>query len=410
MKILHTSDWHLGHHLLNKSRTEEHVRFLKWLLNQLVEKNIDVLIIAGDIFDTSYPPNFALQQYYNFLIKISKTPCSNVVIVGGNHDGPSTLNAPRDILSHFNISVVGGAESNPAQEVKVLKDNNNKIIGIICAVPFLRTRDIKKAVAGQSYEENEKAITQGIINHYSIVREKAVNLKQELGENIPVIATGHLFAAGGKVSDSEREIHVGSLGKVGGESFSYGFDYVALGHLHNAQLVNKNEHIRYSGSPIPLSFSETGSEKSVIVAEFNHTLTKIEPVTIPCFRKLERFKGNLESIASQLQSYNDNILFSKTQKSFLTPWAEVRVETESFDPTIQDKVMKMVQGEALDILIVKTDKNAQKKIWNLDNNDSLDELHPEDVFIKRCELEGLEGNDKEEMINAFNELRMECEV
>ncbi|CAN2042317.1 DNA repair protein SbcD/Mre11 [Candidatus Magnetomoraceae bacterium gMMP-15] len=403
MRLLHTSDWHLGHHLCEKKRTEEHSLFLNWLINRLKEDEIDVLIISGDIFDTAYPPNFALEQYYNFLRQVAETRCYDVIVAGGNHDAPSTLNAPRDLLKYLRIHVVGKAEQDPALEVIPVKDNTDKVIGIVCAVPFLRTRDVKKAIAGETYQEKEKAIIQGISHHYLQILEKANTLKKELNYDVPIIATGHLFTLGGIVSDSVRDIYVGNLGQVGSDIFPKDFEYVALGHLHNCQKVNKKNHIRYSGSPIPLSFSEANSEKYVLIADFNQkNLINVDQVSVPYFRRLLCFKGNLDEIKTQLINFE-----GINQNDFnLTAWAEIQVENEHFDPSIHDKVMAMAEGKSIEILKI-INKFNQTKIWQENTLMDLDEFKPDEVFLKKCEIANIDDSKKEELLSAFNELLSE---
>ncbi|MDM8552400.1 exonuclease SbcCD subunit D C-terminal domain-containing protein [Desulfobacterales bacterium HSG2] len=407
MKILHTSDWHLGRHLGDKDRIKEHDRFLSWLIGQLRDKEIDLLLVAGDIFDTGYPPNSALKQYYDFLRQIPDTPCHHVIIVGGNHDAVSTLNAPRELLKYFHIHVIGGAEEDIAKEIVIAKDKAGTPMGIVCAVPFLRTRDIKKANAGETYDQWEKGIAEGIARHYRRVWEAAVALRKELGNHLPVIATGHLFASGFERTESMRDIYVGDLGQVSAESFSPEFDYVALGHFHHAQKISKKEHIRYSGAPIPLSFSEAGTGKSVFVAEF-HTarLVDVRPVEIPCFRRLRTFKGPLEHIAEELNACEKN-----AGHEMLTPWGYVQVETERYDPTIHDKIMSLAQGKPIEILRIdlKNRNYDQNPGMNGDHTDDLEELDPTEVFLKKCELEGIEGEEKAELLRAFQELLSEMQ-
>ncbi|MDM8525522.1 exonuclease SbcCD subunit D C-terminal domain-containing protein [Desulfococcaceae bacterium HSG8] len=402
MKILHTSDWHLGRRLGDKNRAKEHDMFLSWLVGQIREKYIDVLIVAGDIFDTGYPPNFALKQYYNFLRHIPDTPCRNVVIVGGNHDAVSTLNAPRDLLKYLNIYVIGGAEKDIAREAIVMKNGNGSATGIVCAVPFLRPRDIRKSVAGETYEQIEKSVAEGICRHYQHVCEHALTLKKEFGQHLPIIATGHLFAAGCTKTNSVRDIYVGDMGRVGADIFPREFDYVALGHIHQALRVNKQEHVRYSGAPLPLSFSEAGTKKLVLVAEFDTGgFTGVQSVEIPCFRNLIRFEGHLEDIEIQLNSCEKN-------SDRLTPWGQALVETEYPDPTIHGKVMTMTRGKPIEILMVRIRSNNKgKNSPDMKNIEYLEDLSPAQVFLKKCEAEGIEGEGKESLFRTFQELLLE---
>ncbi len=296
MRILHTADWHLGHRLHDNERAIEHDFFLEWLLHTIENQRIDLLIVAGDIFDTANPTHQALEQYYTFIMKLLQTCCRNVVIIGGNHDSPGTLNAPKDILKHLNIHVVGKAGELPDDQLIRIYDNEAQLQSLVCAVPFLRDRDIRHATAGESYEEIEQRLKEGIIRHYHTLAGHVSSYKSHL---VPVIATGHLFCYGRpairRKEGSEKPIHIGTLGNIGASEFPPEFDYIALGHLHRPQVVGSREHIRYSGSPVPLNFSEFTDQKQVLVVEFEgQHLTGIESVAIPHWRKLVRFRGSLE--------------------------------------------------------------------------------------------------------------------
>ncbi|MDX5347081.1 MAG: exonuclease subunit SbcD, partial [Hymenobacteraceae bacterium] len=209
MRVLHTSDWHLGQRLVNNERTEEHRLFLNWLIKTICDQEIDLLLIAGDIFDTGFPSNTALKLYYDFLREVKQTCCRDIVIIGGNHDSVSTLNAPAELLRHFNVHVVGGAPADAADEVVLIRDPSGAVGAVVCAVPFLRDKDVRLSIPGESDEQRETRLKQGICDHYTRLVPLVQPYKQQ---QIPVIATGHLFAAGGSTSDSEKEIHVGNLG------------------------------------------------------------------------------------------------------------------------------------------------------------------------------------------------------
>jgi exonuclease SbcD len=405
MRILHTSDWHLGHRLCEHDRQEEHERFLNWLIGQLKELSVDVLIVAGDIFDIPYPPNFALAEYYNFLRRIPETPCRHMVVIGGNHDAVSTLNAPRELLKFFRIDVIGGAEEELAREIVPVVGESGQLQALIAAVPFLRDRDIKKAVAGETYEAKEKAIVNGIINHYFGVKEKALEFLERTGSlKVPLIAVGHLYAAGCLKTDSERDIYIGNLGKVAAEAFPPEFDYVALGHLHRAQAVNSDERIQYSGSPLPLSFSEAGTTKTVHLVEFNPHLC-VTHVKVPLVRRLVRLQGSIAKIQEMLQALSE-----PSVREELTPWAEVVVEAQHYDPLLHGLVMDTARGLPVEVLMVKTDRQYIYHGLNeqVDSHVHLEELTPEEVFAKKCEV--LESNDKELVMQAFTELRALMEI
>ena len=287
LTILHTSDWHLGRRLYGRRRYDEFATFLNWLTDTITDQKVDVLIVAGDIFDTMTPSNRAQALYYEFLGTVSKSCCQHVVIVAGNHDSPTFLDAPSQLLKFLNVHVVGTACEDVSDEVLILHDNSNLPYCIIAAVPYLRDRDVRSSRAGESMDSKDASVISGICAHYDAVANVAKAHQQDIikthARHIPIIATGHLFAAGGSTTadDGVRDLYVGNLGKISAEMFSPYFDYVALGHLHVPQRVGGREHIRYSGSPIAMGFGEARQQKQVLLVKFGKvdTFTESNPST-----------------------------------------------------------------------------------------------------------------------------------
>ena len=284
MKIIHTSDWHLGQKLLHNDREQEHRLALQWLLETIRKEKADGLIVAGDIFDIGNPPNYARSLYYQFLRNLLNTECRHVVITGGNHDSPAMLNAPRELLQALNVHVIGAAGEGPEDEVVVWKSPEDEIDVIIAAVPFLRDRDLRYSVAGETGLERVAQIKTGIRKHYDRVADHIAG-HYDIA-SVPVICTGHLYASGASASGKQDNIYIGNTENIDAQHFPDLFDYVALGHIHRAQKVGGLEHVRYSGSLIPLSFSETQDEKGVYVLEWEgKKLETVRKVGVPTFRR-----------------------------------------------------------------------------------------------------------------------------
>lgn len=300
MKILHTSDWHIGRRLKNKDRLDEFIKFFDWLENLIARENIDILLVSGDIFDNTTPSVQAQNIYYSFLCSIAKSQCKNCVIISGNHDSPAFLDAPSDLLKLSNIHVVGRASQNPDDEIIILRDPDL----IVCAVPYLRDRDVRKS--DDNIDLIEKALTSGIYEHYQKVFARAKEIKSD--SNIPVIAMGHLFARGGRtnIDDGTRSLYVGTSIEIGSDLFSQNYiNYTALGHLHSPQFI-KHENIRYSGSPIAMGFGEVGgkdSQKSVYIIELDENNNiAINNIPVPEFQILKRISGDLDEIFTELEN------------------------------------------------------------------------------------------------------------
>jgi exonuclease SbcD len=393
MKILHTADWHFGHRLHEQSQLEEQTLFLSWIENYIIDQKIDVLLISGDIFDTGSPSNQSLEMYYSFLVKLKATTCKSIIITGGNHDSAGTLNAPKHILDALSIKVVGKATEHIEDEVFEIEVNGEKVI--IGAVPYLRDGDIRRAVAGESFEELTDKYKTALINHYKSSAEQCELINTT---NAPVIAMGHLFATGGSISDSEQNIYVGTLGHIGAEDFPTYFDYVALGHLHRPQINGGNDKVRYSGSPHILSFSEINYDKKIIVLTIeNNKISKIEDDLIPRFREFYRLTGSLTECIDQFSTVISN-------SYELTPWVEIVLNEENTINT--DGLKKEAEKHSFEIL--KISLKNQRKIKGieelLENAKSIKELLPTEVFKLKCKEMDFDLEESPEIWDAFNEI------
>lgn len=275
LTLLHTSDWHLGRRLYGKPRYNEFKQFLDWQLQTLREQKVDVLLIAGDIFDTTAPSNQAQNLYYDFLSQVCDTDCRHVIIVAGNHDSASFLEAPKQLFKAFNIHIVGSMTDTPTDEVITLSDKAGQPELIVMAVPYLRDRDVRTVGHGERLDDKERKLAQGIKAHYAQIADIAIAQQAQLQakhkRSIPIVATGHLFTVGGQTmeGDGVRDLYVGSLGSIGAEIFHPQIDYVALGHLHIPQVVGGQPHIRYAGSPIAMGFGESRQQKQVHLLRFD---------------------------------------------------------------------------------------------------------------------------------------------
>ena len=393
MKILHTADWHLGHRLHEQSQFEEQTLFLDWIEAYILDQKIDVLLISGDVFDTGSPSNQSLEMYYSFLVKLKGSTCKSIIITGGNHDSPGTLNAPKHILDALSIKVVGKATENIEDEVFKIEINNEKVV--IAAVPYLRDGDIRRAVAGETFDELTDKYKTALINHYTAAAEqcKLINIT-----NAPVIAMGHLFATGGSVSDSEQNIYVGTLGHIGAQDFPTYFNYVALGHLHRPQTIGGNENVRYSGSPNILSFSEINYEKKILILTIeNGKINNITENVIPRFREFHKLTGTITECITAFKTITSN-------SYNLTPWVEIALKE---DNTVNTENLKL-EAEKYPFEILKIGLKNQRKIKGieelLENTKSIKELLPTEVFKLKCKEMDYDLEKRPEVWDAFNEI------
>ena len=388
MKIIHTSDWHLGQRFFDRDRFDEHEAFLDFLLGTIEAHAVDLLIVAGDIFDTANPPREAERIYYQFLTKLSAMGNCSAIIVGGNHDSAPHLDAPATVLEALRVQVVGSLPEEVSKalfHVPSLRDKSDAGVWV-AAMPYLRDRDVRRAVAGESFDDMEARTKAGVVAAYETMAEALLAKEPKA----PLIATGHLTALGGSVSDSERTIHIGNLGSISGGQFPECFDYVALGHLHRAQKVAKNENIRYSGSPLPLSFSEAGGTKEIRLIETEGGTLTHACLTVPAFRRLIRFKGTSDALKTELTAL-------EVESTEMTPWLELVVEGSLPSTTLNEELRVLADSVGAEVLKVGLDARGRKSI-DLDLSGlTISELNPEEVFARR--LEAYDGDVPVETLN-----------
>jgi exonuclease SbcD len=397
MKILHTSDWHLGRALHTRKRYDEYEAFLNWLAELMESADIDVLLVAGDVFDNSTPSNHAQELYYRFLRRVTSSPNRHVVVTAGNHDSPSFLNAPRELLKFLNIHVVGCASESPENEVIMIAGPDKEARLIVCAIPYLRDRDIRSAEAGESVEDKERKIIEGIRAHYRLVYDAAEELRTRLKKAVPIVAMGHLYTEGGKTVDGDgvRELYIGSLLHVRTDVFPECIAYLALGHLHIPQTVGGSDFIRYSGSPLPIGFGEAAQEKIVVIVEFSDEAPMVVNIPVPCFRELKTLRGDWQTIAhdiDRLKSRGSNA------------WLEIIYEGDEIAGDLRTRLDEAIAGSGIEILRVKNNRILERAMSGMDTDETLDDLDTADVFHRCLESQEIPEEQRPALLSAYREI------
>lgn len=399
MRILHTSDWHLGRTLYGKKRTREFESFLDWLLETLRLQKIDVLLVAGDIFDTTTPSNRIQQLYYRFLCRVAETGCRHVVVVGGNHDSPSFLDAPGELLRFLDIHVVGAATENIEDELLTLSDTRGNPELLVCAVPCLRDRDLRTFDVGESVEDKDRKTLEGIRTHYERLGQMAVEKCEELGRRIPIVATGHLFAAGGSTveGDGVRDLYIGTLVHVDPNTFPLCIDYLALGHLHSPQKVGGSETMRYSGSPFPMNPGEGEQNKSVTLVTFDANLKEISValLPVPVFQELKRVAGDMETIRHRI----DELRLGGS-----SAWLEIVYEGQEIIPNLRERLDILVAESELEILRVKNARSLKNARDIPDAEVTSDDPDVLDVFTRCLETRSVPDGQRGELLHTYREV------
>jgi len=410
MKLLHTSDWHLGRALYARKRYEEYEAFLNWLAALIEDEEIAALLVAGDVFDNSTPSNRAQEIYYRFLCRVASAPHRHVVVTAGNHDSPSFLNAPRELLKFLNIHVTGCASESPDDEAVELKGPDGEPRLIVCAVPYLRDRDIRTAEAGESVEDKERKIVEGIRTHYRLVYDAAREKRARLKRPVPIVAMGHLYTEGGRTVDGDgvRELYIGSLLHVGKDVFPADINYLALGHLHIPQTVGGSDYIRYSGSPLPIGFGEAAQEKSVVLVEFSDgappfdSLTagsferpRVADISVPRFQELRTLRGDWPTLARGIEEL-------KGRGS--GAWLEIVYEGDEIAGDLSARLDEAVAGTAIEILRVKNNRIMERAVRGMDRSETLDDLDVTDVFKRCLEAHNIPEEQRPALLSAYGEI------
>lgn len=373
MRILHTSDWHLGQNFYSKSRAAEHAAFLGWLLETAQAQQVDAIIVAGDIFDTGAPPSYARELYYRFVVQLQQTGC-HLVVLAGNHDSVATLNESREILAFLHTTVVAAAGCAPF----ILKHRDGTPGAVFCPVPFLRPRDIVTSQAGLSGSEKQQHLLAAITDYYQHQYQQACDLRGDAP--LPIIASGHLTTVGASKSDAVRDIYIGTLDAFPAQNFPP-VDYIALGHIHRPQIIGGQEHIRYCGSPIALSFDETGKAKSVNLVTFaDGRLADVTPLTVPVTQQLAVIKGDLAAIGQQLKQWRGSPASPPV-------WLDIEITTDDWLTDMQRRIQAMTEDLPVEVLLVRRSREQRQRMMAGELRETLSELRVEEVFERRLALE-----------------------
>ena len=382
MRLFHTSDWHLGQNLHGQERDFEHACFLNWLLAQLATRQPDVLLIAGDIFDTVNPPVKAQERLYDFIVSAhDQHPALTIVMIAGNHDSGSRIELPAPLMRRLRTHALGrvlwldDGQLDAERLMIPLPDATGQIAAWCLALPFLRPAEVTGAHLGDDYLRGIGQVHEWLI--------EAANAKRLPGQAL--VAISHAHMAGGSVSeDSERSLIIGNAEALPASLFGPSISYVALGHLHKPQKVNGEERIRYCGSPIPLSFSEISYPHQVLEVQLEgETLVSVEPLLIPRAVNLQRIgPAPLSEILSQLSGVPDVDLLADTQRQ---PWLEVRVILDEPQPDLRQQIETALQGKSVRLVRISAEYAGTGTRGDEDDNArliELDQLTPQELFSR----------------------------
>lgn len=382
MRILHTADWHIGQRLYERQRLDEHEQFLTWLLQTIKDYSVDLLLVSGDIFDTSLPSAEATKFYYQFLYNLYKDTQSYTVIIAGNHDSARHLEAPKEFLKMGRIHVVGQATT-PEECVVQIPPDNPQIA--VAAVPYLSENELPHVPFESDIEKSER--------YRQRLKAFYTECVSHMPSQLPKILMGHLFVHNGKEMNSERNLQIGGASAIHASDFPDNVNYVALGHLHRPQTISETDlPVRYSGSPIPLRFNEAEYTKKVFLLEFSDDgeIVTDEEIETPIFKELCTINGDENSIILQASA-------GEWDGKFI----QVKVKLESIVSGINDTIRQAFAERGGDVLSVEIE------LPTIDEDRpqfEVDEMkRPEDVF-NQYHKNNFGDDPEESMLKTFKEL------
>jgi len=412
LTVFHTADWHLGQSFCGYDRDYEHCCFLDWLLEEMQSQKPDALIVAGDVFDTINPSAVAQKRLYNFLANAhAALPSLQIVLTAGNHDAGARLEAPAGLLDSLNISVVGTVSQDAAGNIGTakllvpLKDSAGVVQAIAIAVPFLRPSDVPLV------ENAADPYLDGVRELYRRATVAAAELRSKLNPDAALIALGHCHLQGGEESrDSERRLVIGGAEAIGPDTFDSQIAYVALGHLHRAQQFDSGR-IRYSGSPIPLSFAEAGYKHQILKLTFEKTqLISAAEIAIPRAAMLLRIPAEapalIDNVLLQIEAFNPDASLPPEQH----PFVEVRVIEQGPDPLRRRRIEQAMDGKPLRLASIKVE-NAERDATNNQSTAmplavDLKSINPEDIFLDAWR-EKYKNDPDVRVVEAFREILLQ---
>ncbi|CAO3450203.1 Exonuclease SbcD [Azospirillum argentinense] len=410
MRLLHTADWHLGQTLHGFAREHEHARFLDWLLDRLEDRAVDALVIAGDVFDGQNPPIPALGLFYRFLAKAkARCPALDIVVVAGNHDSGSRLEAPSPLLTEMGVRVVGalpvdgdGAVA-PEGLVIPLTGRDGTVAARCVAVPYLRPADLPP-LSEEEIAAGADPLVEGVRRVYADAAEAG---RRALRPGEALILTGHCYMRDGALSElSERKILGGNQHALPVDVFPEDAAYVALGHLHRAQTVGTRESVRYSGSPLPLAVDEEPYPHQVVLADFAEgRLVGVEALRVPRFVAIRRIPGGGRFTAPEDALTTLAALeLDEGLPREAWPYIEVSVELPAPRPALREEVVAALAGRPARLvkLALRLTGSGETLAESVPLADLAD-LAPEDVFL-RLYRRHHEGEPEPALLAAFHEL------
>lgn len=401
IRILHTADWHLGQTFFGYDRTQEHEHFLDWLAGVLTKNKIDVLIVAGDVFDVSNPSAASQRMFYRFIHRVTtENPRLQLVVVAGNHDSAARLESPLPLLQEMRTEIKGIVRK---QNGKIdyehllveLKNAAGEVEALCLAVPFLRQGDYPVV------ETESNPYAEGVKELYARLLKYALKKRTD-GQAL--VAVGHLLATGSEIAekDHSERIIIGGLESVSPESFPEQIVYTALGHIHKAQRVSGRENIRYAGSPLPMSFAEKHYHHGVVKVTLDEGwAVEIEKLE---YTPLVRLLSIPATEAAAPDEVLDELRGLELPEDEPMPYLEVKVKLSEPEPMLRQQVEEILEGKPVRLARIVSfyRQAAEGSVEEETLTAGLQEMNPLQI-VKATFENSYQTEMPEELVNLFQE-------
>ena len=373
LRIFHSADWHIGKGLGNIDRTDDFRVFFRDLLAMIAERQPDVLLISGDVFDTSMPANSAQRLYYDFMRSLEGTSVRATIVTAGNHDSQRFLEAPRALLETLRCYVAGDTVE---RQTFVLRDDDGAPYLAVAAVPYLREGDVRRGTMDDTDTDRAQRFEAGVRAHYDAVHSL---LMDELkGARVPLVAMGHLFVTGSKMKpnsdpvESDGSVYVGTLRNVTADAFGDTWDYVALGHIHHGQEVKAKVPMRYSGSPVALSYSHMTYHHHIVEVTFDETgAMSVEELPVKQPRHFVQVKGTLDELKAGID---------QAGATYVMPFVEATLTSDECLPDLSNELTTYGETHGVIVTAVRNEALAARYAQINEEAPDLSDLTPDAVF------------------------------
>ncbi|MBL7665320.1 MAG: exonuclease SbcCD subunit D [Bacteriovoracaceae bacterium] len=392
IKILHTADWHLGKKLFQNERLSEQVLFLHWLKNKIQNEQTDLLLISGDIFDTPLPPVAALKAFYDFLASVTASSACHILVIAGNHDSGHFLEAPISLITNKQVTLVGQIHRDLSRHHQVIKIKNKTLL--ISCLPYFRSHDLYQWTQASELSDGETTKALEMFFHSSIQAAPQSDYR--------ILMAHHLFGQF-EYSGSEQVVGLSGLNSIPRSLYQNYYDYLALGHIHKKQIIDREPLSIYPGSPISMRFSESHQKflSEIVIGE---TVTQSFHA-IPQHRRLYQLKTTEETLDRDLK----NLMKEMTETSYtLTNYLEVELFLKSPKSGMADYIREKLKGQPIELLSYSTELHqTEQKARKIQTKKlSIMELFEQYYLTKFPETEQIPT----ELVQDFNRLIHQAEV